>query len=260
MCSRNFTGRYCCVQRKKEMHDIIEDRRKDPLGAMMLDYLDGREDACVEVESSTLEMSCMSGETMFRSYAGMDTIERTALQLCEGSVLDAGAGAGCHSLHLQEMNMTVDALDISPGCVEVMARREVKNVFHRNLFSPKTGTYNTVLMMMNGLGICGTLDGCNLFLQLIGMILEKGGQVLADSTDLALLHDGKGCRIFSSGNYYGETQFVMKYRNFVSDPFNWLYIDFNTLGSLAQFNGLCCEQIVSGKNGRYLARISLLPA
>ncbi len=248
------------MQREKEMHDIIEDRRKDPLGAMMLDYLDGRQDACVEVESSTLEMSCMSGETMFREYAGMDEIERTALQLCHGSVLDAGAGAGSHSLHLQGMNMAVDALDISPGCIKVMARRKVKNVFHQNLFSPTTKKYITVLMLMNGLGICGTLDGCNLFLQHVGALLEEGGQVLADSTDLALLQDGSGGRTFSSDNYYGETQFIMKYRNIISDPFNWLYIDFNTLQSLVTFNGLCCEQIVSGENGRYLARISLLSA
>ncbi len=238
------------------MLNIIEEVDKDPLGAMLLDYLHGRHDAFVEVESVTFDMWKMKGQTMFRSYSEMDELERTAVQLCEGKTLDVGAGSGCHSLYLQQRRkLEVDALDISPGCVQVMAQRGVKNTIHQSLFSLEGRKYKTVLMLMNGLGICGTLDGCNLFLQFIKTILEKDGQVLADSTNLASLYEDQGKFDCSEDRYYGETEFVMKYRGIRSDPFNWIYIDFQKLEILAAINGLQCEQLTTGRNGNYLARI-----
>jgi len=237
------------------MIDIIDEAVKDPLGTMTLDYLYGSKDVFVEVDSTTLDMWTMKGETMFRTYSEMDEMERIALQLCKGKILDAGAGAGSHSLCLQDNGLEVDALDISPGCIEVMAKREVKSIIHQNLFSLKEKKYTTILMLMNGLGICGTLDGCNLFLQFIKTILEEGGQVIADSTDLGLLYDDAGKYDSTPGRYFGETEFVMNYQSITSDPFNWLYIDFRTLETLVDFNGLQCEQIMKDRSGKFLARI-----
>lgn len=237
------------------MTDIIHEAGKDPLGAMLLDYLDGRNDACVEVDSTTLEMWTMTGKTMFRDYLEMDGLERSALKLCTGKILDVGAGSGCHSLHLQQENKKVDALEISPGCIQVMARRGVKSIIQQNLFSLKKKKYTTILMLMNGLGICGTLDGCNLFLQFIKTILAKDGQVIADSTDLESLYEDAGKYDIADDGYHGETEFIMKYRDNRSEPFSWLYIDYNTLAALVNFNGLQCEQIATAGGGRYLARI-----
>ncbi len=237
------------------MRDIIHEAGKDPLGAMMLDYLGGRQDACVEVDSTTLEMWRMTGKTMFRDYSEMDGLERLALQLCIGKILDVGAGSGCHSLYLQQENKIVDALDISPGCIQVMARRGVKSIIQQNFFSLKKKRYTTILMLMNGLGICGNLDGCNLFLQFIRTILKEGGQVLADSTDLKSLYDDGGAGACPAGGYYGETEFIMNYRGIRSEPFSWLYIDFDTLATLVDYNGLQCEQIATAEGGKYLARI-----
>ena len=237
------------------MTDIICEAGKDPLGAMMIDYLNGRKDAFVEVDSTTLEMWTMTGEKMFRSYSQMDDMERLALQLSEGRVLDVGAGSGCHSLYLQQKGEEVDALDISPGCIRVMAERGVKNLLHQTLFSLEGRKYRTVLMLMNGLGICGTLGGCNLFLQFIKTLLEEGGQVLADSTDLSALYDEVDESGLSQESYFGETEFIMKYQGISSDPFNWIYMDFRTLKALVEFNGLSCEQISTDERGKYLARI-----
>lgn len=44
----------------------------------------------------------------------MPLLERTALQLATGKILDVGAGSGCHSLALQEAGKDVHAIDISP--------------------------------------------------------------------------------------------------------------------------------------------------
>lgn len=206
------------------MIDIIRKASKDPLGNMMLDYFYGLHDVFVEVDSPTFDMWTMRGETMFRDYSGKEEIEHMALHLCEGKILDVGAGSGCHSLFLQQKGKEVDAYEISPGCAQVMVERKVNNVFHKNIFSLKDRKYRTILMLMNGLGICGTLDGCNLFLQFAKTILDKGGQIIADSTDLSVLYNSPNEFDYSSDGYYGETEFVMRYQNFKTEPFKWIYI------------------------------------
>lgn len=237
------------------MHTRITRKDKDPLGAMILDYLKGHKNIFVDVESNTLDMWKMYGHVMFRAVNAMNRIERKALSLCQGSILDIGAGSGCHSLYLQEKEYRVTALDISPGCVEVMHKRKIRHVVHDNFFSIKNKTYHTLLMLMNGIGICGSLDGLNLFLQSAGTILKSGGQILADSTDLSVLY-GPGTGLPENGGYYGETQFIMTYKNITGDPFEWLYIDFETLQTYARFHGFTCEKIMTDNTGKYLARIS----
>lgn len=236
------------------MKNIILDSAKDPLGAMMLDYQNGQKDAFVEVDSTTLEMWTMKGETMFRDYSEMNELEQIALQLCKGRILDVGAGSGCHTLYLQDRGYQVNALDISPGCIQVMTKRKIDNILHQSLFALNEKKYDTILMLMNGLGICGNLDGCNLFLQFVKTIIAAGGQILADSTDLRSLYDEEELISFDD-KYCGETEFIMQYQNIISDPFNWIYIDFDTLTSLARFNGLQCEQVATGEDGTYLTRI-----
>ena len=236
------------------MFDIITDRRKDPLGAMMLDYLEGNRNAFVEVESPTLEMWLMDGRTMFRDYREMDELEKRSLQLCKGKILDVGAGSGCHSLFLQENGHDVDAIDVSPGCVEVMKRRGVRNVFHKNLFSMNEQVYSTILMLMNGLGICGTLEGCNLFFQFAKSILAEDGQILAESTSLEPAGDEPPSGSDDEG-YSGETEFVMKYRDIIGDPFPWIYADFPLMQTIAAYNGLRCEKVSENREGRYVMLI-----
>lgn len=237
------------------MKNIIHDKHKDPLGSMLLDYLEGKHDACLEVESSTLDMTIMCGELMFRPYVLMSGLEKKALEMCYGDILDVGAGSGCHSLHLQEMGKRVDSLDISPGCIEVMKRRLVRNPIHANVFSLDTGQYDTVLMLMNGLGLCGTLDGLNLFFQHLPAILNHGGQLLADSTDLTALYDKAAGEGYKLDGYMGETEFVMSYQNSISDPFDWLYVDYQTLQIIANQHGMQCELVMHGEGDQYLARV-----
>lgn len=238
------------------MNDVILDKGKDPLGRMMLDYLEGKSDAWLDVESSTLDMSTMSASVMFRQYAEMSLIEQKALELCKGWILDVGAGSGCHSLYLQERKENVVSLDISPGCVEVLRKRKLQHVVHQNLFSLCGEKYDTILMLMNGLGLCGTLDGLNHFFHFLPEILEEGGQLLADSTDLTALYHQAAEEGYIPESYFGETEFVMRYNTIVSAPFRWLYVDYETLNHTAKQYGMRCELLLSEEDGQYLVRVS----
>lgn len=222
---------------------------------MLLDYLKGDKHAFVQVESSLLDMSRMGGEIMFRDQEGMSSLELKALELCRGRILDVGAGSGCHSLVLQNDGQDVTALDISPGCLAVMEKRGVQHCWPGSVFSLDGEEFDTLLMLMNGLGICGSIEGLNLFFQVIQSIIKAGGQVIADSTDLASLYGPMALIPGEGSPYFGETDFTMTYRDIVGDSFEWLYIDYATLEFYARFHGWKCEKIFSGPHGKYLVRI-----
>ncbi|MCG8688584.1 MAG: class I SAM-dependent methyltransferase [Desulfobacterales bacterium] len=228
---------------------------KDPLGLMLTDYLAGNQKVYVRVESPLLDMTRMKGEVMFRPKEKMSALELSALDLCRGSILDVGAGSGCHSLVLQDQGKDVTALEISPGCMAVLEKQRVEKRIFASLFSLKKERFNTLVMLMNGIGICGSIEGLNYFLQHIRQLLEQGGQVLADSTDLTSMYTRQPIVPDDSGAYYGETQFTMSYGRIQSDPFDWLYIDYATLEFYAQFHGWQCEQILTTGDGKFLARI-----
>jgi SAM-dependent methyltransferase len=200
-------------------------------------------------------MSEMTGKIMFRGKAEMSDPELAALEICRGRILDVGAGSGCHSLALQEEGADVTAIDISPGCMAVMEQRGVEQLIFDSLFNLKDQRFNTLLMLMNGIGICGTIEGLNYFLQIIPQVLARGGQVLVDSTDLTAMYTNLPLMPGDDETYYGETEFVVSYGKIRSDPFEWLYIDYATLAFYADFHGWQCEQVMKTDDGRFLARI-----
>lgn len=242
------------------MAKSILEKGKDPLGTMVSDFYSGDSGAFLNVWSSTLEMSTMQGTTMFRDFESMDEVEKCALAACRGRILDVGAGAGCHSLVLQSRNLDVDAVDISPACVDVMRKRGIENSRLDNILdlrnTSSSSHYDTVLMLMNGIGIAGSLDGLNLFIQNLDSLLAPDGQLLVDSTDLTGEFIEKGEAVYSEeGGYCGETEFVMIYKGLRSDPFSWLYVDFELLSTICNFHGFRCDKLIETNENQFLARI-----
>ena len=106
----------------------------DVFGNALLDYWNGIATENILTYSNLEDSDEIPLEYLFRDYKQMPVLEQKALSLCKGSILDLGAGAGSHSMYLQEKNKAVTALDISKGAAEVCRLRGIKNVFCENLF------------------------------------------------------------------------------------------------------------------------------
>ena len=194
---------------------------------------------------------------LFREVNDMPAIEREALRLARGATLDVGAGAGCHSLALQARGIDVTSIDISPLAVETMRQRGVRRAMEQDFYDVR-GLYDTILMLMNGIGIVGTLDCLPRFFDQLDRILAPGGQLLCDSSDICYVFEDKDSIIelpLGQG-YYGELEYRMQYRDTIGEPFKWLYIDPDTLAEQAQRHGYRTEIIARGEQYDYLARIS----
>ena len=231
--------------------------KMDPMGRAIADFFKTKKASKLRVFSPMFEEDEITLTTLFRNYESMPEIERKALDLEKGRVLDVGAGAGCHSLVLQEKGMDVTAIDISPLSVETMKKRGVKKVLEQDFFTLE-GQYDTILMLMNGIGIVGTLERLPEFFKQLDKILAPGGQVLCDSSDISyVFEDEEGMiDIPNEMNYYGEHSFRMQYKDTIGEPFNWLYIDADTLKEKAGRYGYSVEVVAEGEHFDYLARLT----
>jgi len=154
-----------------------------PHGAALLDYSMGETSAAVVVHGDDGETETVPIRVFFRGPADFSALEDAALDLCRGRVLDAGAGSGCHSLVLQAQGLSVCAIDIAPEAVEVMRKRGVEDARCADVFSFAADPFDTVLLMMNGIGVVGDLAGLDRFLAGVGRLLTPDGQILLDSYD-----------------------------------------------------------------------------
>ncbi|WP_379087074.1 class I SAM-dependent methyltransferase [Pedobacter sp. UC225_65] len=180
-------------------------------------------------------------------------LEHKALTLCYGKTLDVGAGVGSHALLLQEMDIDVTAIDISAPAVKIMQQRGVKKALEQDIFLT-TDKYDTLLFLMNGIGLTGTLAGFADFLDKAKNLIHADGQLIFDSSDISYLYEGLPK---PENKYFGEVSYRYEYQQQKGNWFNWLYLDQLTLTHIANQHGWQCEIVFDDGEDQYLARLSL---
>ena len=252
------------------MNTEILSADKDPMGAAILDFQKQGKAVRLRVLSSMFEEDEMPVTHLFRSIQEMPVLEQKALQLAKGRVLDIGAGSGCHTLELQKKGLAVKAIDISPLSCEAMKLRGVKDAECINLLDLHLSSgnhsgenqeqfesgFDTILLLMNGTGIAGKIENLPALFLRLKALLNPGGQILIDSSDLKYIYENEdgSFDINLNGAYYGEVDYQMIYKNVKGDRFDWLYVDFPLLKSIAETCGLHGELVEEGEHYDYLAR------
>ncbi len=230
---------------------------KDPMGHAIADYHATGRAARLRVFSPMFDEDEIPVTTLFRPFDEMPVIEQEALKASRGSILDVGAGAGCHSLALQDMGQQVTAIDISPLAVATMRDRGVKDAREQDFFT-FDGQFDTILMLMNGIGIVGSLSRMPAFFMQLDRLLAPGGQLLCDSSDICYIFEDEDGFIDLTGieGYYGELTYRMQYKAIKGEPFPWLFIDVDTLTQQAAAHGFKADIIARGTHYDYLARLT----
>ena len=233
---------------------------KDLFGKAILDYQTHNSPEDLITETSISEADEMSVAYLFRGYEEMPQLEQKALQLAIGKVLDVGCGAGSHALYLQEKGFDVTAIDISANAIKACELRGMKKAKVQDIMQLEGDQYDTILLLMNGAGMCGRLKNLPNFLQKLKSLLTDTGQILVDSSDIIYMFDEDedgGKWIPTDVDYYGEVVFDITYKGEKENAFDWMYIDYNTLQNAAFANGFQCEIVLEGEHFDYLAKLTL---
>ncbi|MES2829191.1 MAG: methyltransferase domain-containing protein [Bacteroidota bacterium] len=206
------------------------------------------------VHNSYDEPEEMPVDIYFRDEQDMPDLELKALELCKGKVLDVGAGVGSHALILQNRGFDITAMDISAPAVKIMKQRGLKNAIEGDILKFKGQRYDTLLFMMNGIGLTGSIAGLISFLTKAQEMINPGGQLLFDSSDLSYLYQEVA---FPLNGYYGEVSFRYEYKGVKGNWFKWIYVDQQTLKNIANKQGWITEIVFEDENDQYLAKLSL---
>jgi len=236
----------------QELKERFETKEK-----ALADYQSGIRKKNLMIYSDLTDTDIIPVDHFYREWNEMPGIEKEALKLVKGSTLDVGAAAGCHTLELQQKGLGVTAIDISKGAVEVMKMRGVKNPQESDFLKFAGRKFDTLLFLMNGIGICGTLNKLEQFFTQCKNLLNPGGQILLDSSDILYMYEEEdgSIQINLNSNYYGEVNYRFGYQNETGPWFKWLFIDFGLLKEKATRHGFDCEMVFEGPHHDYLARI-----
>lgn len=233
----------------------------DPIGIAISNYHFQKDNTPITVTSTVVEDEQMPPEYFFRTYHEMPMLERLALKMSEGKILDIGAGAGCHSIYLQKNNKEVTALDVSKLCCKVMKDLGIKNVVNNDILSFSKQKFDTILLLMNGIGIAGNIDGLGKLLTHLKGLLNKNGKIFLDSSDLMYLfeqEDGSILFDINAPNYYGEIEYLLTYKKTIGQPFSWLFADHVILSEIAEQCGYRTKILEYGPHYDYLAELTIL--
>lgn len=224
---------------------------QDIHGRAILDFVNDEFKGKLWVNNTYGAKEEMPVEVFFREEEDLNPIEQLALANCKGHILDVGAGAGALSLILQEKGKKVTALELSPGCCKVMQSIGIQKGIEGDVYDLHMPMFDTVLLMMNGIGLAGKMERLDDFLEQLLNQLNPGGQILFDSSDVSYLYDGKK----TPNHYFGEQQFQFEYQKQKGEWFDWLYVDLQTMKQFCHEKGFQFEVLMEDEPDAYLGRI-----
>lgn len=190
------------------------------LGQALWDYHRGEEATPLIVECDRAPDEEMNRRQFFLPFSEMTELDRMALELAKGQVLDVGAGAGRHSLALIERGIASTALEADSDCADLCRERGVASVENClwQAYAPGP-SFDTAIALMNGAGLAGTYAGLPDYTSWLHDILHPGGRILLDTSTVTYLP-----KPADPARRLDEVWFRFRYGNQRTEPFSWLFV------------------------------------
>jgi SAM-dependent methyltransferase len=158
---------------------------EDAFGHLLLDYLAGEAGQLILELDDGRAGPALPADVFFAEHDAWSAQEQQVFEFVHGRVLDVGCGAGRHSLEAQRRALSVVAIDISPGAVEVCRRRGVRDVRLLPLAAvdASLGAFDTVLMMCGNFGLVATAADAVRVLRTLDRMTTPTAKIVLDSVD-----------------------------------------------------------------------------
>lgn len=197
----------------------------------------------------------------FSRYKDWPIIERKALRMARGRVLDIGCGAGRHCLYLQEKGLEVTGIDNSPLSIEVCKQRGIKNavVLACGDISPTLGTFDTVLMLGHNFGLFGGFYKARRILKKLDGITSRKARIIATTNDIYQTDDPDNLRYHeynrNHGRMSGQIRMKVRYKNYATPWFDYLLVSRNEMENILEGTGWIVTRYIDAGDSHYAAII-----
>ena len=185
----------------------MKEKGMEPLGEALEDFYNGKKNAEITlIRDDGFEWN-VPIEYFFRSLKDFSNLEKEAIQLCKGKVLDMGAGVGPHSLELQRLGLEVYAIDISSHACKIMRKRGVKNVQCIDFYDLTMDSFDTILLLGRSIGFVGNLKGIEKFFSYCKTRLTPEGIIILDSFDILSTQEQDLLNYMEGNRKLGRSQY-----------------------------------------------------
>ena len=153
----------------------------------------------------------------FRDYKDLSNIEKKALSLAKGEILDVGCATGYYIPKLKKFGI-VDAIDISEHLIRIAVENGIKECHVADIFKYKpSGDYDTITLLENNLGLGGTLLKTKKLFKILAKLLKPDGRIIA-----IIRHTDYKKKYYSS-------EYLPLWNGSLGKKFRWFYFNIKFL-------------------------------
>ena len=196
-------------------------------------------------------------EPVFWGPHERESLERHA----HGRVLDIGCNAGRHALYLQQNELEVVGVDVSPLAIAVAKARGVRkaDVLSIDELPAGLGTFDTILMLGNNFGLFASAAKGRRLLRRFKMFTRPGATLIAESLDVYTTKDPDHLRYQAAnrerGRMSGQIRMRARYKRFVTPWFDYLMVSPEEMAALVDGTGWRVTKQYGGAGARVYTAI-----
>ena len=202
----------------------------------------------------------------FSEYRQWSPLEKRAIKLVKGRVLDVGCGAGRHALYLQEKGFEAVGIDNSPGAIRVCKLRGLKHALVRSINDVdkfKPASFDTIIMMGNNFGLFGSFENARTILKKFARITAPGARIVAKTlnpykTDNPL-HPPYHRANRRRKRLGGQIRMRVRYGVTVGEWFDYLFVSPEEMREILRDTDWEIEELLNAEEANYVAVIQKKP-
>ncbi|MFW9866179.1 MAG: class I SAM-dependent methyltransferase [Candidatus Thorarchaeota archaeon] len=167
----------------------------------------------------------------FREIKDLSNLEKMAISLATGEILDVGCATGYYIPALKRKG-NVDAIDISEKAIKIARTNGIKECHVADIFKYNpVKKYDTITLFENNIGLAGKLSKTKKLFKILTKLLKQSGQIIC-----IMRHTDYREKYYSS-------KYIPVWNGITFNKFRWFYFNIDYLSKFCHKYNLSLEII-----------------